>query len=62
LTDPLKRGEAEIRCASCNKLLAKGQALALYIKCPRCKTLNAFIDSQGAASRAAKSADGKVKK
>ena len=30
----------EIRCSNCNKLLAKGTALELSIKCPRCGTFN----------------------
>ncbi|NDV18284.1 Com family DNA-binding transcriptional regulator [Pseudodesulfovibrio sp. JC047] len=30
----------EIRCGNCNRLLAKGQAVNLQIKCPRCGTLN----------------------
>ncbi|MHC1788651.1 Com family DNA-binding transcriptional regulator [Solidesulfovibrio sp.] len=30
----------EIRCGECNKLLAKGEALSLSIKCPRCGTMN----------------------
>ena len=27
----------EIRCHKCGKLLAKGEALVLELKCPRCK-------------------------
>uniref|UniRef100_UPI00345C381D Com family DNA-binding transcriptional regulator n=1 Tax=uncultured Bilophila sp. TaxID=529385 RepID=UPI00345C381D len=30
----------EIRCGHCNKMLAKGTALDLSIKCPRCGTIN----------------------
>ncbi len=30
----------EIRCGKCNRLLAKGEALNLAIKCPRCGTIN----------------------
>ena len=30
----------EIRCGRCNKMLAKGTALELSIKCPRCGTIN----------------------
>ncbi|WP_423315742.1 Com family DNA-binding transcriptional regulator [Azospirillum sp. 11R-A] len=30
----------EIRCGSCAKLLARGTAEMLEIKCPRCGTLN----------------------
>ena len=32
--------EKEIRCGNCNRLLAKGYALALTIKCPRCGCMN----------------------
>ncbi|WP_460030295.1 Com family DNA-binding transcriptional regulator [Megalodesulfovibrio paquesii] len=30
----------DIRCGCCNKLLAKGEALNLAIKCPRCGAMN----------------------
>ena len=30
----------DIRCGQCDKLLAKGEAAMLSIKCPRCKTIN----------------------
>lgn len=30
----------EIRCAECGKLLARGEVIAVIIKCPRCKTYN----------------------
>ena len=30
----------EIRCHKCGKLLAKGEALTLELKCPRCKAYN----------------------
>lgn len=30
----------EIRCTSCNRLLAKAKYQQIEIKCPRCKTLN----------------------
>ncbi|WP_084502098.1 Com family DNA-binding transcriptional regulator [Fundidesulfovibrio putealis] len=30
----------EIRCAKCNRLLAKGSAAELEIKCPRCGVYN----------------------
>lgn len=30
----------EIRCGKCNRLLAKGEALNLAIKCPRCGAIN----------------------
>ncbi|WP_240826099.1 Com family DNA-binding transcriptional regulator, partial [Desulfovibrio sp. UIB00] len=30
----------EIRCGNCNRLLARGEALALTIKCPRCGCMN----------------------
>ncbi|WP_089275625.1 Com family DNA-binding transcriptional regulator [Humidesulfovibrio mexicanus] len=32
--------EKEIRCGNCNRLLARGYALALTIKCPRCGCMN----------------------
>lgn len=32
--------EQEIRCGRCNRLLARGTALALTIKCPRCGQYN----------------------
>lgn len=32
--------DKEIRCGKCNRLLAKGEALALTIKCPRCGQFN----------------------
>jgi len=32
--------DKEIRCGNCNRLLAKGDALALTIKCPRCGQFN----------------------
>ncbi|MBU1041586.1 MAG: Com family DNA-binding transcriptional regulator [Proteobacteria bacterium] len=32
--------EKEIRCGNCNRLLARGEALALTIKCPRCGCMN----------------------
>ena len=31
---------AEIRCGQCGKLLARGTALELTIKCPRCRAYN----------------------
>lgn len=30
----------EIRCGHCNKMLAKGTAFDLNIKCPRCGVMN----------------------
>lgn len=30
----------DIRCHKCGKLLAKGEALILELKCPRCKAYN----------------------
>ncbi|NYZ17057.1 Com family DNA-binding transcriptional regulator [Azospirillum sp. RWY-5-1] len=30
----------EIRCGSCRRLLARGTANCLEIKCPRCGTIN----------------------
>ena len=32
--------EKEIRCGNCGRLLAKGTALDLSIKCPRCGAIN----------------------
>lgn len=32
--------ERQIRCGNCNKLLGKGTALDLAIKCPRCNCIN----------------------
>ena len=40
--------EMEIRCGRCNRLLAKGQAGDITIKCPRCATIaKQFPDFQG---------------
>ncbi|NDY57331.1 Com family DNA-binding transcriptional regulator [Desulfovibrio sulfodismutans] len=30
----------EIRCGECGRLLGKGEAIRLSIKCPRCGTVN----------------------
>ena len=30
----------QIRCGNCNRLLGKGRALDLSIKCPRCGCIN----------------------
>lgn len=30
----------EIRCGECGRLLAKGEAAEITIKCPRCGTMN----------------------
>lgn len=32
--------DKEIRCEMCRRLLAKGEALCLAIKCPRCGAIN----------------------
>ncbi|MBF0785416.1 Com family DNA-binding transcriptional regulator [Muribacter muris] len=32
----------QFRCRCCNKLLAKGSAILIEIKCGRCKTINTF--------------------
>lgn len=32
--------QREVRCGNCRRLLAKGEAIDLTIKCPRCGTLN----------------------
>lgn len=36
----IKMRKHEIRCGKCNRLLAKGQAHDLEIKCPRCGVFN----------------------
>ena len=38
------KDKKEIRCGHCNKLLGKGTAHDLEIKCPRCGTLNHLRD------------------
>jgi len=38
----------EIRCGNCNRLLAKGQAHDLEIKCPRCGAYN-HLSAQSAS-------------
>lgn len=38
----IKQKNNDIRCEHCNKLLGKGIALALEIKCPRCGTVNSL--------------------
>ncbi|MGE4263271.1 Com family DNA-binding transcriptional regulator [Humidesulfovibrio sp.] len=49
----------EIRCGKCNRLLAKGEALDLAIKCPRCGATNHVratspdIEGQGASNKEA---------
>ncbi|SNS21867.1 Mu-like prophage FluMu protein Com [Humidesulfovibrio mexicanus] len=49
----------EIRCGKCNRLLAKGEALDLAIKCPRCGAINHVRDKipdtegQGASNKEA---------
>ncbi|WP_073020954.1 Com family DNA-binding transcriptional regulator [Halodesulfovibrio aestuarii] len=35
----------EIRCGNCNRLLAKGTATDLEIKCPRCGAINHVSDT-----------------
>jgi phage FluMu protein Com len=30
----------DIRCGTCDKLLARGAVIDINIKCPRCKTIN----------------------
>jgi phage FluMu protein Com len=34
------KGQEEIRCGQCGRLLGKGEAVRLAIKCPRCGTVN----------------------
>ena len=40
-----ERKNREIRCGQCNRMLAKGMALDLSIKCPRCGTINHVRDT-----------------
>jgi phage FluMu protein Com len=41
------RDEApQIRCGNCNRLLGKGTALDLSIKCPRCGCINHVKDGR----------------
>lgn len=40
-----ERKNREIRCGRCNRMLARGVALDLSIKCPRCGTINHVRDS-----------------
>lgn len=40
-----ERKNREIRCGQCNRMLAKGMALDLSIKCPRCGTINHVRES-----------------
>ena len=42
--------EMEIRCGRCNRLLAKGQAGDITIKCPRCATMNRIMNQVRAES------------
>ena len=37
--------QEEIRCGQCGRLLAKGEAVNLAIKCPRCGTINQITRS-----------------
>lgn len=32
--------QREVRCGNCRRLLAKGEAIDLTIKCPRCGCMN----------------------
>ncbi|MFA9394773.1 MAG: Com family DNA-binding transcriptional regulator [Halodesulfovibrio sp.] len=41
----------EIRCGNCNRLLAKGTATKLEIKCPRCGTYNHVSDKSTGQER-----------
>ena len=41
--------DREIRCGQCGRLLAKGEALRLAIKCPRCGTINQITKSGATA-------------
>ncbi|WP_084516194.1 Com family DNA-binding transcriptional regulator [Desulfovibrio cuneatus] len=44
----------EIRCGHCHRLLAKGTALSITIKCPRCATLNHITSGAGSPAQTAK--------
>jgi phage FluMu protein Com len=37
--------QEEIRCGQCGRLLAKGEAVKLAIKCPRCGAINQITKS-----------------
>jgi len=39
----------QIRCGNCNRLLGKGTALDLSIKCPRCGCINHVKERQQSA-------------
>jgi phage FluMu protein Com len=43
----------QIRCGNCDKLLGKGTALDLAIKCPRCGHINHIKEGQRASQRQA---------
>ena len=43
--------DQEIRCGRCGRLLAKGEALRLAIKCPRCGAINQITRSGMTAKR-----------
>ena len=41
--------QEEIRCGQCGRLLARGEAVNLAIKCPRCGTINHITKSDKSA-------------
>jgi phage FluMu protein Com len=41
----------ELRCGRCGRLLAKGTALQLSIKCPRCGTINHITTMSGKTAK-----------
>jgi phage FluMu protein Com len=45
LTMQERKDAPEIRCGQCDRLLAKGEAVNLAIKCPRCGTINQITKS-----------------
>jgi phage FluMu protein Com len=46
-------GAPQIRCGNCNKLLGKGTALDLAIKCPRCGHINHIKEGHRASQQEA---------
>lgn len=37
---------AEVRCRKCNRLLGKGIPGNFEVKCPRCGTINVFLNNK----------------
>jgi len=36
----------EVRCGNCNRLLGKGTPGDIEVKCPRCGTMNIFLNNK----------------